>query len=697
MRRLVQSLAGPGLELPAQGDIADSADRLQALLGSERDVVHFTVLQTLDVELFAAVAGTLRGGGILHLDLPMAGDHTTERRAKDGLLQRLLAVLRERALSVDASGVMIVGTAADAEISSRPTLGAQAGRSDFSPGSSASQRQPSSGWRQDQDALLDRLIGRIRSGEPDCLVIQGRRGRGKSSLLGRLAARRAAMDDSSSISSPTLESTSRRSPAQLLLPHADVALIVRRHWDQELATLGCSPIELPVLSLQQAVRCTGQVLLIDEAAAVPLPTLVTLAARYTVMVLATTVEGYEPGGRAFAIRATRLLRGAGHRVEHVHSTQPVRWAADDPLEALLDATLLLDLQSPDADSSSSTSVSQALPLVGVDAQSADAEHPVVDRIDPESLQGDEPRLRSIVGLLIGAHYRTTLRDLRHVLQQTPLQLWSLTDRQHIIAVALVAREGRLPADVGELILARRRRLPDQLLPQLLAQTVNALQPLALRFARVVRIAVLPTRQRRGHGSRLLRGIEAAQASDLDALGASFGADEHTVRFWLANGYIPTHYGLRRNARSGRRAACMIRPLTPPAREPTATAHGLLQANLAAMRPLQPAQSPRARAPYATADTLPVETVIESSGTPSHWPVASTLDHRSVLQRFAANQRGAIDSAAALRWWNTRPGNNLIDFDDWFSSLREGLPGWRGREQALRTSVANWLADQSRID
>ena len=70
----------------------------------------------------------------------------------------------------------------------------------------------------------------------------------------------------------------------------------------------------------------GDVLLVDEAAAIPVPLLLQMLEHYPRCVFSTTLHGYEGSGRGFALRFQKQLdvRAPGWHAIRLH--QPIRWA-----------------------------------------------------------------------------------------------------------------------------------------------------------------------------------------------------------------------------------------------------------------------------------------------------------------------------------------------------------------------------------
>jgi tRNA(Met) cytidine acetyltransferase len=98
----------------------------------------------------------------------------------------------------------------------------------------------------------------------------------------------------------------------------------------------------PLALSERAARY--DVIVIDEAAQLPVPLLrrITRAHPHAHIAFATTVRGYEGTGRGFVLRFLDQLR-RDERPLSIHRLEaPIRWDAEDPLEARIFDALALD-------------------------------------------------------------------------------------------------------------------------------------------------------------------------------------------------------------------------------------------------------------------------------------------------------------------------------------------------------------------
>ena len=282
------------------------------------------------------------------------------------------------------------------------------------------------------------------------------------------------------------------------------------------------------------------VLIVDETAALPVARLrETLAADR--VAYATTIHGYEGAGMGFSVRFRDHLAAARHETTTVTLSEPIRYAAGDPIETWSFRALLLDAR-PAADG------------IVADVSVDDVTY---RSLAPPALVADEALLRETVGLLVLAHYRTEPNDVARLLDGPNLHARALLADGHVVGVALLAEEGGLPAETCDHI-ARGGRIRGHMIPEVLVGQLRDRTAGASRGLRVVRIATHPAVRSRGLGSRLLAEVHAEFADLVEWFGTGFGATPELLRFWGHNGYGTIHCSTTRNERSGEHSAIMLR-------------------------------------------------------------------------------------------------------------------------------------------
>ncbi|MWV63994.1 GNAT family N-acetyltransferase [Halorubrum sp. JWXQ-INN 858] len=301
---------------------------------------------------------------------------------------------------------------------------------------------------------------------------------------------------------------------------------------------------LPPAAAADAVTRPGGpgCVIVDEAAALPVRLLERLRSAPAVA-FCTTVHGYEGAGRGFSVRFRERLDEGDHRVRDIRLHEPIRYAAGDPVEGWTFRALLLD----------------ARPAVDEAVAGASVADAAYCALAPDDLLADDHLLSETFGLLVAAHYRTEPTDLARLLDAPNLVVRALVADGHVVAVALLAREGRLPADTrramyeGERV--RGNMVPDVLTSQL--RDEDAAAPSGLR---TVRIATHHAVRGTGFGSRLLDGIHDEFADAIDYFSVGYGATPRLLRFWRRAGYRSVHLSTTRNDSSGEYSAVMLRPV-----------------------------------------------------------------------------------------------------------------------------------------
>lgn len=477
---------------------------VRTLLGQERLHAVFDATSGLDVEALAQLCGTLRAGSWLLLLVP-AWPLWGQQPDNDSLrwsdcsqpiaTPNFIAHLQQQ-------------LAADNEV----TLWRQGEPWYLAPLPERVDWQPPLGLPSaEQQAILARLL----AAESGVWVLTAARGRGKSTLAGMLVA---ASPLTCWITGPSRAATE-----------------VASQWAGGKAAFW-APDALLQYCAEHSVNDVGW-LLVDEAAAIPGPLLQQLLSHFPRVLLTTTVQGYEGTGRGFLLKFCAALP----QWQPLSLQQPIRWAAGDALERIIDHALLFNEESawPAAE--------QALRI---------------NSIEQTALCADPLRLRRFYALLSSAHYRTSPLDLRRLMDAPGMHFSAASLADEIVGALWLVDEGGLAAELAHEVWAGRRRPRGNLVAQSLAAHGNQWWAPTLRSRRVSRIAVLPELRRQGIARRLIE--QQKQCSQgLDFLSVSFGYTEPLWRFWQSCGFTLVRIGSKPEASSGCYTAMALLPLSEP--------------------------------------------------------------------------------------------------------------------------------------
>jgi len=522
-------------EYIAVGSTSDRSDRISALLGSERSMLVIQLGPKPDLGLFAAAAGTVKAGGLLIVGScksPYFHPHSVSAENSLSITERMFSQSSRRFERLaDEVAQLNKQTMACVELVTHTKHSTLSTDNNLlsevaSYISDTEKRQADPQASREQDSLLTQACNHLESELSSCVVIKGRRGCGKSTLLARIAS--------------YLESQGIDFRTTAL--HESALSTYRQH----LGTL------TTYIRPESALTVNTEVLLVDEAASLPLRTLHSFLSHFRHVVFCSTIEGYEASGRAFDVRLLSSWPQKSMALLQLEPRQMWRWGPNDPLSNLIDQLLLTSRLEP-----------TERPIDYTNRQVVESKPEKLSRYE---LACNETLLGSVHALLHATHYQSTTKDLEHILDSPTIEIWVQRIDNSVVAVLVLDREGNIDLSLHEDILAKARRLPNQLLPQLLSQTANDSGALTKNYIRILRLAVVSPLRRQGIASRLLRAVTAACTDDsikgkhsltVDALGASFATDESSIGFWRNHGYIEFHRGFKPNPRSGKLACAVM--------------------------------------------------------------------------------------------------------------------------------------------
>ncbi len=506
-----------------------------SLLGSETGNIVYDAWSGLHPNGFGAIAGTLRAGGLMVLLAPELDAWSTyqdpdyRRVSVEGFestppflfLQHL-----SEALLCDEHAILV------RQGEALPPLP----KVEHAPAKAIADPNCRS---HDQLQAVEAIEHVVRGHRDRPLVLRSDRGRGKSAALGIAAARLLRAELETIILTAPLASN-----VVAVLRHAAELLEGSRQQHNTLFWRDCSLRYLPPDELLRATP-PARLLLVDEAAGIPLPLLSRILDHYHRVVFTTTVHGYEGTGQGFAIRFSGELNRRQPQWRSLVLQQPIRWAENDPLEATVNSMLLL--------------AAEPSPAAGLSG--AMIEQPTIEWLDRRQLLTMPGILSQLVGLLVNAHYRTSPDDVRILLDAANIRVLVARMGGVVTGVVMVAREGKLPAELAGAIRQGRRRPRGHLLPQAVWAHTGCPELLCKTVWRVVRIAVHPALQRRGLGHRLLWQLrQSALQQGVNYLGSSFACSSDLVSFWHKANYVPVAMGVRRDASSGSHSLLVLQGL-----------------------------------------------------------------------------------------------------------------------------------------
>ncbi|MDX1552358.1 MAG: GNAT family N-acetyltransferase [Marinobacter sp.] len=495
-------------------------------LGQELACVVWDGWQGNPPDSFAALAGTLSAGGLFFWLMPPLeewGGFADPDYARMGLPETGHHPFMARMARVVADDDSVIRVSADGNGPLPVLPSVEPGQTPFRVAGTPDQKRA-------VDAIVHTGQGRRR--RP--LVIIADRGRGKSAALG-IGAVRLLQGGRNRIAvvSP------RKDNVASLFRHAAEQADIEYHGQTALHLASGASLEwFPVDDLL-ATRPEAELVMVDEAAAIPAPLLKQILLGWPRVVFASTVHGYEGSGRGFRLRFRMVLDRDTPHWQSLTLAHPVRWSLQDPLEPLINRLFLLDAEAQGEEPSGEISFNEWHP-----------EH------------ASEAELSRAFGLLVDAHYRTTPGDLRQWMDDPDAVTIVARQGADIIGVLWATIEGNLEPALARKVLRGERRLKGHLLPQSLANHGGDVEAATLRILRVVRVAVHDPYRRQGIGRQLLSiATDKAEALELNAIGTSYGAAEDLLPFWQSSGFAIVRLGINREASSGEYAVQMLKGLT----------------------------------------------------------------------------------------------------------------------------------------
>ncbi|XP_060184187.1 RNA cytidine acetyltransferase 1-like [Lycium barbarum] len=250
-----------------------------------------------------------------------------------------------------------------------------------------------------------------------------------------------------------------------------------------------------------------ELLVVDEAAAIPLPVVKFLLGPYLVF-LASTVNGYEGTGRSLSLKLLQQLEEqsqqsksadsalSGRLFKKIELSESIRYASGDRIERWLNALLCLD-------------VTNSIPSIRRLPEPGDCDIYYVNRDTLFSYHKDsELFLQRMMALYVASHYKNSPNDLQLMADAPAHHLFVLlapVDESEnrlpdILCVIQVCLEGQISQESAKNALSQGRQpFGDQIPWKFSQQFADHVFP-SLSGARIIRIATHPSAMRLGYGS-----------------------------------------------------------------------------------------------------------------------------------------------------------------------------------------------------
>ncbi|CAL6051865.1 N-acetyltransferase-like_protein [Hexamita inflata] len=257
---------------------------------------------------------------------------------------------------------------------------------------------------------------------------------------------------------------------------------------------------------QTSLISLADLLVIDEAAAMPITLLKQILQSETFSLISSTVHGYEGSGRALQVKVVKQLQDQakhGKQLTQLELETPIRYESGDDIERWLYNLLLLDCEKFLEQQRANFQMQSPLP--------ADCQLYMVSR---DCLFSGEPTTESFLKLIWSifatSHYKNQPNDIM-LLSDNPshrlfVLLGPITDVRKLqmpLAVIQVALEGLMDTQEVERKLHTNQRDEGNMVPWLLSQQYLSPEFAKKVGARTVRIAANPYCSGQGYGSKAL--------------------------------------------------------------------------------------------------------------------------------------------------------------------------------------------------
>ncbi|KZZ57287.1 hypothetical protein A3762_01305 [Oleiphilus sp. HI0125] len=499
--------------LRSEHDRCIAPKHYREILGQQSQILIWDLRKEIHPDAIAASSGVLEGGGLLFL---LIDDTDNQLQASHS---RFLNTL------IESEAMLVIDSDNFDEALAQ-----------FYPFQVQSSNKQGITLNEEQQACLAKIERVVKGHRNRPLILRADRGRGKSTTLGIAAAQ--------------LLNNAKLENIILVADHPNSVATLIQHFEQNIdhASLRDKLRVIPSDVLLETLPET-HLLIIDEAASFPLPTLHSLIEHYARIVMASTLHGYEGSGRGFDLKLNTIFKAEHKQASFYSLDQPIRWASGDPLERVINESFVLQAH-----------------LTEVDTTKPQARH--FEWINKKELLEDQSLLEQVFALLVLAHYQSRPSDLSQLIDNEDIRIGVMFEGEHIVGV-LASVEEDLSAQDAQLkqdIINGKRRLKGHLSLQAFASFYSQAEWLDLKCQRILRIVVHPARQSSQIGSELIQELLAsAKVQNLDACSVSYGLEAKLFNFWARADFESTRLSYQADASSGLPSMMMLNPISSKAK------------------------------------------------------------------------------------------------------------------------------------
>lgn len=509
-------------------------------LGVEYDYVVYDSYAGTRANALIALSGTIKRGGLMIEITPP--DEEWEYYADPELNQQTSEFFRDQCLPNHFVSWLLHQLAHDPTIvtfnGDRLTGQTQLISSTVETDDQAAFSSNTPYFSDQQKHVVDTIVKLAHSAKPSPVVITADRGRGKSTALG-LAARQLITEGMKDII--------------ITGPTPDACLTALTH-SRDLG-LSSEPVPSTGATHQACIRfvpfdellkqaITPALLMVDEAAAIPVTILKQLLKQSKRVVFSSTIHGYEGTGRGFELRFKPYLNELTPNWLHLNMTTPARWHRDDCLEQFwFRAMLFCENHHDTIHRTANAATNGTHTFKGQDL----VQHPLM--------------LYQAFNLLINSHYQTSPDDLQRLVTCPEYQMIITVEQNQVVGATLVVEEPNLLSELGDKIVLGQRRIKGFLSAQTVGFQHGTTTAFAYSFLRVVRIAVKPNFRRKGIATTMLQQAKAlASEKSFHFLSTSYGLTPDLLDFWREQSFELINIGLHQDAVTGEYSGLCLHPI-----------------------------------------------------------------------------------------------------------------------------------------